>query len=463
MKLGPSISRFSSDRVNAGKTHPPLPLMLKLTAITIFLPEELSFYIFGLRLTMTRAIFILVSPIVLFRFCQILVNRRRALVAPDLFVPMTSAWLLLGFASVDGVGDSLVHMGPVVLEFCIGYLATRTLLTERGQALSFVELLCHVIAVVALSGLMDPLMNRWLVHEVAGEITGYPTKLTTSWADAYRLGLLRAMGPIEHPILFGVTCSVGLLLSVSSPIRGRLLTIFSCGFGLLFSFSAAPIQAAAGGLILLFYDRILATVRIRWRMLIVVCAIGSLVPWALTNSPVSYVFEHVMFNQGSYWSRVYEWQTVGSVVLQSPWFGIANHWSEIAPKLDAFESVDSLWLVTALTGGIPAAILLMLSTISPTFSRITGPKVNLNAAESRLATTLSILLFLMLFLGFTVDFWGSSWILFGILIGVRAHLGSLARLGRNVAARRQSSPPRAIAGLPTAHPLAPKNSITRLT
>ena len=435
----PRIMRMQSfDGVEPRRKHVALPLILKLIAFTIFLPEELSFYVFGMRLTLTRTIFIVIAPMVLFRFGQMLTDRRMRVVAPDAFVPMTGAWMFVAFASVDGLGESLAHMGPVVLEFCIGYLAARMLLTEHGQALRFVEVLCHAIAVVALLGLLDPLTNQWIIHNSASQITGYPTKLVTSWADAYRLGLLRAMGPIEHPILFGVTCAFGFLIAVTLQIRARLLTIICCTLGLLASFSAAPIQAAVIGLILLYYDRRLARVRIRWRFLISSFAIGFAVLRLFVNSPVSLIFEQIMFNQSSYWSRVFIWQTAGAVVVESPWFGIADHWSEIALRADALQSVDSVWLVVAQTGGLPAAILLGLSTIGATFSRVTGRGVDLTADESILATTLSILLFLVVFLGFTVHFWGSAWILLGILIGVRAHLGSLAS-GRSSAAVRWTS------------------------
>ena len=45
--------------------------------------------------------------------------------------------------------------------------------------------------------------------------------------------------------------------------------------------------------------------------------------------------------------------------------------------------------------------------------------------ESKLARTLGILMFVIVLLGFTVDFWGSCWIFVGILAGVRAHLADL--------------------------------------
>jgi hypothetical protein len=57
-----------------------------------------------------------------------------------------------------------------------------------------------------------------------------------------------------------------------------------------------------------------------------------------------------------------------------------------------------------------------------------GPRVNLTAEESKLGTTLGIILFLIMLIAYTVHIWGSDRILMGLLIGVRAHLGALGRL-----------------------------------
>lgn len=430
--ISDSLPRASYNRAGTIK-NAPLPIALKLIAITLFLPEELSFYVFGLRLTVTRAIFLLITPLLLFRAVKMLTAQRVRVVPPDALVMMTGLWMIVGFANVDGLEDSLRHMGPLVLEFCIGYFTMRILLTEHGQALSFVEILCHATAVVALIGLLDPLTNRWFTHELAKELTGY-VKIEANgggeWADAYRWGLLRADGPVEHPILFGVISAFGFLLSMTSPIRARRLTLFACAIGLFASLSSAPIQAAFVGVGLLSYDRMLSGVRTRWWILISSGVVGYAVLKVITNSPVSYIFEHLLFNASSYWSRVWEWQTVGDAVFQSPWFGVANHWTEIALQNDAFTSVDSVWLATALSSGIPAAVLLALSMIAATSSATNGPGVDLTAAESKLATTLSILLFLAAVLGLTVHFWGMTWVLLGILIGVRSHLGALARSSR---------------------------------
>ena len=73
-------------------------------------------------------------------------------VLSDLFVTLTGFWMIYAPSMIDGLPDALNHAGPDVLEFCIGYMATRVLLSRHGHAISFIDLLCRVTAVVALLG-----------------------------------------------------------------------------------------------------------------------------------------------------------------------------------------------------------------------------------------------------------------------------------------------------------------------
>ena len=217
-----------------------MPFVLTLIVIGLFIPEELSFYVFGLRLTVIRLIFLLLTPVLLARWTQKVSAGRYRFVLSDLFVILAGFWLVYAPANVDGL-SGFNHAAPDVLEFCIGYMTTRLLLSEPGHALSFVDLLCRVIAVVALVGVLDPLINHRFAHDLAAQF-GTPMHTIENWEDAYRLGLLRATGPIEHPILFGFTSVIGILLAVSIPIRGRGLAIVACSLGAIFAFSSAPIR-----------------------------------------------------------------------------------------------------------------------------------------------------------------------------------------------------------------------------
>jgi hypothetical protein len=404
--------------------------MLKLIAVVIFLPEELSFYIFQFRLTVIRLVLFLLTPVLLIHLSQLLALGKRHLVFPDILIVSTLIWMIVSPAVVVDLEYSLHHSAPYAFELCGSYLAGRVLLSERGQAQSFVNLMCYVIAIVALLGLPDALTSTPFTHDFVGQLTGYrisPTGDTVLQGDAYRLGILRAAGPIDHPILFGIVCAVGLLLSVASPIPAKSLTIAACGLGVMLSLSGAPIQAAILGLGLLAYDRILAHFRSRWSLLIGFAALGIGALYAVSSSPLAFILTHLLFDSNSYWTRVYQWNTVGDIVLSYPWFGIGFNLRGVALGTSSFifGSVDSLWLNLALVYGIPGAILVGLSMVGTVCYPASGRGVNLTMEESKLATTLGVLIALVILVGFTVDFWEASWMLTGLLVGVRAHLADL--------------------------------------
>ena len=116
---------------------------------------------------------------------------------------------------------SLHHSAPFAVEFCGSYLAARVLLSESGQAVSFVNFLCRVIAIVALLGALDALTATPFIHDLLGRLTGY----VKPYSHEFRSGIYRSMGPIDHPILFGTVCAFGLLLALTSPIRAKSLVI----------------------------------------------------------------------------------------------------------------------------------------------------------------------------------------------------------------------------------------------
>jgi len=413
----PITAARRSAYLNAASIHP----ILKLVAFLIFLPAELSFYLFDFRLTLIRFVLFVLTPVLFARFIQLLISGKTRLLLPDLFVTLTGVWMIVAPAIVFDFSYSLHHSAPFVGEICGSYLATRVLLSRHGQALSFITLLCYIIAIVALSGVPDAVAGRPVIHDFAHALTGY----SVEFAAEFRLGIYRAMGPIDHPILFGIVCGVGLLLAITLQIRAKALTIAACGLGVFLSLSSAPIAGAMLGLGLLTYDRIMARFQQRWLLLIaaVGCVIGA--SYASNVSPLN-AFSRMMLDPQTYWVRLLEWQFAGGTVLNSPWVGIGFEWGETAKKIGfMFWSIDSLWLYLATTYGIPGAVLVALSIISAMLYPSSGRAVNLTAEESKLATGLNVSLAVVVLLGFTVHFWAAAWMLVGLLVGVRAHLADL--------------------------------------
>jgi hypothetical protein len=402
--------------------------ILKLIAFVLFIPEELSFSLFQFRLTWIRLVLFLFTPVLLVRFSHLLASRKCHLVFSDVLIALTGVWMIVSPAMLFDLGYSLHHSAPIAMEFCGGYFAARTLLSQRGQALSFINLLCHVIAIVALLGILDALTDRPLIHDFLRQLNGLPMLTEGDGVLEHRAGILRAMGPIDHPILYGAVCGIGFLVAIASPIRAKGPTIAACGVGALLSLSSAPIQGAFLGIGLLAYDMVFSRFRGRWRFLIVIGLLGIATLYAFTSSPFASLFGRLNFNPQTYWVRLMQWEMGGAVVRDSPWLGVAFEWPEIVARMPYFvpnPSIDSLWLNLALIYGIPGAVLVALSMVGVTCHPTRGRGVNLTMQESKLATALSIVIFIIILLGFTVDFWEASWILIGLVVGARAHLGDL--------------------------------------
>jgi len=125
---------------------------------------------------------------------------------------------------------------------------------------------------------------------------------------------------------------------------------------------------------------------------------------------------------------------VGLYVSQSPWFGLG--YGEMPQEIN--HSIDSLWLVLAIQSGFPGPVFLGLSLVGASAIFTGGRNAGLTPAETKLAATLGIVIFLTSYIAFTVHLWGSSWILTGLLIGMKAHLSELGYL-RPAATRQRLS------------------------
>jgi hypothetical protein len=148
----------------------------------------------------------------------------------------TGASIVAAATIVADFGSAIHHNAPAAAEYCGGYFSTRVLLSKPGQALKFVGLLCHVIAIVGLFAIPDVLGNGPVIHKMLGHHYVMATQ--------HRWGLARAAGLLDHPILLGIVCAVGLLLATGSAVRAKWPIIAACGLGTFLSLSGGPWQAA---------------------------------------------------------------------------------------------------------------------------------------------------------------------------------------------------------------------------
>jgi hypothetical protein len=399
------------------------PLLAILALAIILLPEEASFYVGDLRLTVARAILLALTPISFLKLLQQAGRGTYRFVWSDALVLPAGLWMLLSVTVTEGPERALVGGGVTALEFAGTYYVARAFLTGGGQALSLARVLSLSIAVVGLLSVLDRFAGYYVIHEVVGKITGNEI----DWRYDERYGSIRAAGTFEHPILLGSACTFALLLATTLPIFQRCFVFAGAAAGLLAAVSSAPMVGTFIGFCCLLYRRLTPGFEARWRWLMLAAGILLALLFSIHSAPFGWLIGHITIDPSTGFYRLLIWQIAGASVLDAPIFGIGitDDWA----RPDWMPStVDSLWLRTAMMFGIPGSVMLAGCLIGACSRRVDLARTYLSKDDRRLGLVLSLILFLYIFLGFTVHFWGTDWILMGLFAGMRAHLGALGSL-----------------------------------
>jgi len=397
------------------------PLLTILALAIILLPEEASFYVGDLRLTLARAILLALTPISFLRLVQQAGRGAYRFVWSDALVLPAGLWMLLSVTVTEGPERALVGGGVTALEFVGAYYVARAFLTAHGQALSLARVLSLSIAVVGLLSVLDRFAGYYLMHDVVGKLTG----LQIDWRYDERYGSIRAAGTFEHPILLGSACTFALLLATALPIIVRSFVFAGAVVGLLAAVSSAPIVSAFIGIGCLVYRRLTQGFEARWRWLLLGVATMLALLFAFHPAPFGWLIGHITIDPATGFYRLLIWQVAGAGVLDAPIFGVGmtDDW---ARPVWMPSTVDSLWLRAAMMFGIPGSLMIAACLLGACSRRVDIARANLSDPERRLGLALSLIMFLYIFLGLTVHFWGATWILMGLFAGMRAHLGALA-------------------------------------
>jgi hypothetical protein len=403
--------------------------LLTAVVVTAFLPEEFGFDPFGVRLGFSRLLLILAAPFVIVAFIRLISSERYRFVLSDLLMPITFIWIITSVSISEGVESGVIHGGAVAIDYVVGYLLMRTLPKGRDDIYALVRLICLCSALVGFLALADTITRSPIYHDLGTALFGLVNIKRSLAQNLGRFDLFRAMGTFEHPILLGIVMVFALVLARALTWNVRLIVSVGCIIGLVTSLSSAPLLGAVIGLGLVAYAK-LFHFRHRWLVLSLFATVPFLMLFLFHPNPFGFLFGHFLLDeQTGYW-RLLIWQYAGDDVLNSPIFGIgmSDKWArpEWMPP-----SVDSLWLGAAMNFGIPGSILIALTLVSAYSLPVRRNEMNssvIGVREERIAESMGIVIFLVLFFGFTVYIWGNCWLLLGLLSGLRASLGQLSGL-----------------------------------
>lgn len=393
-----------------------------LAFCVILIPDDASIYIANLRMSVARLMLLISAPFVAAHFVST-ANRRCApgFLLTDGLVLLTGIWMVFAASMTDGLAQALPSSGADALELVVPYFICRAFLTSEDRCVQLAQKLSILIAVAGMLALLDTFGRHYVVHDAIAKLM----KATRVYRYDGRFGTIRAAGTFPHPILLGIACCFGVTLS--SVLRGgkRAFALTGGIVGLIASISSAPLMGLMMVAGCFAYRKLTDEFDGRWRALIaIVSAMIAAFAFA-SNHPMGYLISHLALDPATGFYRLLIWQYAGSAVMDSPLFGIGLTLDWVRPEWMP-ETVDSLWLRAAMTYGIPGSIMIALCLLAACSRRTDIKRANLSVAGHQLGLALSLIVSLCLYLGFTVYFWSSVWILMSLVIGMRTSIGVIA-------------------------------------
>jgi hypothetical protein len=340
----------------------PLPIVLLIASLLC--PTELSVYVAGLRLPPHRIALIILFPIAVYRMVMRPDIRIRsfdlAMVAYNVATLAAYSYHGIQFIGPDLTpSNGTVYGGSVALEGLVGYLVARAWIRDIEQFRVVLRLLLAAVVVAGLIALPETLLGQNFAHDIMQGLTGYAHPRGIE----LRLGLTRAYGTFDHPILLGSFCASVLALSWYSvrpgaPRWGRAAIVVAATFTAL---SSAPLLVCAVQGALIGWDRLTRGIAKRATISVVALVVLYVAAsMAMTRSPAAFIATGMTLDPWTGYYRLMIWENGMDNVWDNPWVGLGlADWRR--PAWMASASVDAFWLVIAMRAGIPTFLLLALA------------------------------------------------------------------------------------------------------
>ena len=336
----------------------------------------------------------------------------------DYLVIAHTAWVFLALTVYGGIATGLESGGIYVVESLGAYLVARISVTCAEEHRALLRFMVTVLAIMFMFTLPESVTGTHFIREAARAVAGGPG---LPHIDP-RLGLDRAYGSFDHPILYGVfaasTFAATYYVLVRENLRLKAIGLMGIVAGSAFlSLSAGPFVGLAcqGGLIA--WDRLTKGISLRWSALVsVFLLMWFAVSLGSNRSPVNVFISYLTFSPNSAYNRILIWEYGSAEVGRHPLFGIGfGDWIR-APWMS--DSMDNFWLLTAVRYGLPALIFLAgaIVVLAIRQARVSRRDPDLNRHRMAWVTIIVGLAVS----GVTVHFWNSVFAYFFFLIGTGA-------------------------------------------
>jgi len=324
-------------------------VLLALFMYSMLLPVTVE--IVGLNLTLSRVVLL----VTMIPNLLLLISGRLGKFnwVDKLFIAHTF-WIFLALFVIHGMGR-LQFAGITGIEVLGSYLLGRACIRNADDFRFLFQQMMILMVIMFPFAVAETMtgelyMAQWL---------GWAGEIVERHRSAFaRMGFERVYAIFNHPIHFGIFCSMtlsGIFYVFRGPFFSKLLAA-------LFTFAMTFMSLSAGPLLAYVIQCGIAvwggvTRGAYWRL--VQLGIFSYVAIDLLSdrTPARIFVGMLTFNPGSGWARIIQWEYASREVNASPFFGIGfNNWAR--PHW-VMNSIDNFWLATAMRYGYVGAGLLI--------------------------------------------------------------------------------------------------------
>lgn len=353
--------RARSNSVSAngsGKRGQKMPLLALICLIALLSP--INFHLGTLLLTPSRALLLVVLPIL---FAQFLMGKYGRPTVIDWLFIFYVFWFTLSVA-VNNPGAAVTFAGSNSVILLGGFMVGRTTIRNLDDFLGFVRVFSIIILAALPLALYETLTSDVLIPRLI-EAAGFGSVRDVNYSP--RLGFSRVQLVFAHPIHYGFFCSLSVGLFFVA-MRGqvsrfrRWLQTGAQGLMTFLSLSSGPFLAMLIQMILIFWLHIMKSYRRPWIILVwLMSALYVLLEIASNGPALYYIISKLAFNPATVNVRRILLDYGIDQIKVTPIFGINNRPWNLPPWMTG--SLDNYWLGLALAYGVPAFLGLFLAFV----------------------------------------------------------------------------------------------------
>jgi len=399
-----------------------LPVILLLYSILI--PQEARLDIGGQTLYAYRLVCMALLPWLLIRFTR----RELHFVYFDGLIAAGCGWMIVSFVAIYGLTPGLPSSLGLVVDVAVPYLVARASITSLSDLRRVLVLFAPGLALAGLAIMIESFAGREIIKPLATSVFGSREQFITaaSGEGRFRWGMYRAAGPFAHPILAGLLMASSGALYLTSGLRKWPLYLGVAGLIFsIFTFSSAAVLAVLLVAAAIIYERLGRMMAIfTWPRALIALTLLVLTIQVVSERGFLRFFLRFTFNPATGYYRRLIWDFGTQSVAENPWLGIG--FAGFARQAWMNNSVDAYWLSDAMRHGLIVPVCFMLAAILAIRALALRCAAQQTIIDRQTMLGLTVALFVLVLMGFTVAFFGGALLWFYIVLGAAVTLSSYA-------------------------------------